>query len=196
MSQELLPVLQWIFIMILAGLFYLPVANFLHQNASLELVLASVVGYFVIGLVVHFIFLWLKNSFGEKLVGSDMFGRMEYYFGMTAGAIRFACMIICLIALMNVRIISAEEMARTEKIQEKNFEGIRFPTYGTIQHAVLFDSLSGRTIKNNLGHLLIASVTGTGSKARAASSGGSSAAVDPASKKKEQDLNDILGGKK
>jgi hypothetical protein len=115
-----------------------------------------------------------------------MFGRAEYYFGMAAGAIRFACMLVCLIALMNARIVSAEEMARTEKLQAKNFEGIRFPTYGHIQHAVLFESLSGRTVKANLSPLLIASVNSGAAKPKG----------ETIAKKKEQELNDILGGKK
>jgi uncharacterized membrane protein required for colicin V production len=199
MAQELLPVLQWIFIMILAGLFYNPVAQFLHQNANLELVLASICGYFIIALVVHFIFLWVKNAVGEKLVGSDMFGRMEYYFGMAAGGIQFACMLICLIALVNVRIISAEEMARTEKMQEKNFEGIRFPTMGSMQHAILVDSICGRTVKDNLGPLLIASVVGNSNGTKPKSPGSSSSAVgsvSSATQKKDAELNDILSGKK
>jgi len=187
MSQEVLPMLQWIIIMVLAGLFYAPIAQFLHQNANLGNVLAAVIGYVLVGLVVHFIFLWIKNAIGEKLVGSDMFGRGEYYLGMTAGAIRFACILVCLIAVMNVRIISAEEMARTEKVQEKNFEGIRFPTYGSIQHAILFDSLSGRAVKANLNNFLIASTTSQGGK-----SGGS----ESVAKRKEQELNDILGAPK
>jgi uncharacterized membrane protein required for colicin V production len=191
MSQELLPTLQWIIIMILAGLFYNPVAQFLHQNANLELVLASICGYVIVGLVVHFIFLWIKNAIGEKLVGSDMFGRGEYYMGMTSGALRFACMIVCLMAIMNVRIISAEEMARTEKLQEKNFEGIRFPTYGSIQHAVLMDSITGHAVKSNLSPLLIASVNGS-TPAKPGNSGNGPTIA----KKKEQELNDILGAKK
>jgi len=188
MSQEVLPMVQWIAIVILAGMFYGPIAQFLHQNANLELVLASIIGYVLVGLVVHFIFLWIKQGIGEKLVGSDMFGRAEYYLGMAGGAVRFACMLVCLIALMNVRIITDVEMARSEKVQRQNFEGIRFPTYGSVQHAVLFESLTGRTVKANMSHLLIASITGSGS--------GPKGKGESIAKKKEQELNEILGGKK
>jgi hypothetical protein len=119
-------------------------------------------------------------------VGSDMFGRAEYYLGMLAGAIRFSCMIVCLIALMNAHIVSDAEMAQQEKAQRQNFEGIRFPTYGTIQHTVLFESLAGRSVKANMSHFLISSVTTQAPKPRG----------DSIAKKKEEELNDILGGSK
>jgi hypothetical protein len=76
-------------------------------------------------------------------------------------------------------------MAQTEKIQKQNFEGIRFPTYGSIQHAVLFDSYSGRLVKNNLSQILIAS---TGPDLRAPK--------ETIARKSEESINEIIGSPK
>ncbi len=170
MSQEILPTLQWIAIMVLGGLFYRPVAAFLLQTSPLGGLLANILAYVIIALVVHIVFLLIKKAIGEKLVGSDLFGRAEYYLGMLAGAVRFACMLVCLLALMNSRIYSAEELAQNAKTQAHDFEGVSFPTYGTIQHAVLIDSLSGRTVKRDLAFFLISPVSPRRASPRATAS--------------------------
>ena len=160
MSQELLPTLQWLAIVILAGLFYLPLSVVIFKNASgaFTQLWSNITAYVLIAFGIHLIFMWLKQTFGEKLTGSDCFGRNEYYLGMMAGLLRFACMVVVLCALMNSRVYTRAELAETEKMQKKNFEDIRFPTYGAIQHAILTESYAGRWIEGNLYRVLIASV--------------------------------------
>jgi len=186
MSQELLPTLQWVCIVIVAGLFYQPIAAFIRQNTAFDMLFASIFAYVFLGFAVHFVFLWIKKALGDKLVGSDMFGRGEYYLGMAAGTVRFACMVVCLIALLNARVYSQQELAQIDKFQKQNFEDVRLPDYPHVQHNILFDSISGRTIKGSLGNFLIASV------------GPQSAApkADSLAKKQEQQINEILNGKK
>ncbi|MGP8198309.1 MAG: CvpA family protein [Limisphaerales bacterium] len=160
MTQELLPTLQWLGIVILAGLFYAPFASVIQQNTSgaFSRLWANVTAYVLIGFAINIFFIWLKNSIGEKLTGSDLFGRSEYYLGMLAGLVRFSCIVVALCALMHSRVYTAAELAATEKSQKKNFEDIRFPTYGSFQHTVLTESYTGRLIQDHLPLILIASV--------------------------------------
>lgn len=156
MSQELLPMAQWLAIAVLAGLYYHPVALLLRQYARFEPLLSNLFAYVLIGFGIHLLYLWIKDAVGEKLVGSDIFGRKEYYLGMVAGTVRFACMLIVFCALMNARIVTQAELARTEKMQEDNFSDIRLPTFGTIQQAVLFHSFTGNLVEDRARPLLIA----------------------------------------
>ena len=110
----------------------------------------NIFAYLLIGFGVHLVYLWIKHLIHQKLIGSDMFGRAEYYFGMIAGVVRFACMLIMVCALMNARIITKAERAKTEKVQSDAYSDIRFPTYGSIQQAVLFESFTGTLIETNL----------------------------------------------
>jgi uncharacterized membrane protein required for colicin V production len=183
MSQELLPAMQWVAIIILAGLFYLFVsaAIFRITSGSYNQLWSNVTGYILIGFAINLVFIWIKQMVGEKLVGSDSFGRAEYYLGMMAGLLRFACMFIALCALMNSHIYTAAELAEDEKTQRRNFEDIRFPTYGSIQHSVLKESYSGQFVVATLSRILIAST-----------SSGSKTAETPA-QKREDTINMILG---
>jgi uncharacterized membrane protein required for colicin V production len=162
LTQELLPTLQWVGMVILAGFFYSPLATVIFNNANgaFNHLWSNISAYLSVAFGVHLVILWFKHVIGEKLTGSDLFGRAEYYLGMLAGLIRFACMLIFVCALMNSRVYSAAELAETEQMQKKNFEDIRFPTYGTVQRAVLVESFTGRLIEDNLHPILIASVTG------------------------------------
>jgi hypothetical protein len=162
MTQELLPTLQWLAIVVLAGLFYLPFSGVIFQNTSgaFNILWSRLTAYLLIAFAIHLIFLWLNQSVGEKLTGSDYFGRAEYYLGMLAGLVRFACMLVVLCALMHSRVYTPAELAETEKMQKKSFEDIRFPTYGSVQHSILVESFTGRLLEDKLPRVLIASVSG------------------------------------
>ena len=183
MTQELLPTMQWVAILFLAGLFYHPLADIIFSNTggAFNRLWANVTGYLLIAVGIHMAVLWIKQVIGEKLTGSDMFGRWEYYFGMISGLVRFACIVLVLIALMHARIYSAAELAETEKMQKRNFEDIRFPTYGSVQHAVLAESFTGRLVEDNMSKLLISSTTPV------------SKPTETIAKKREDTINAILG---
>ncbi len=158
MSQELLRTIQWVAIVIVAGLFYRQGSMLVHEYCQFGLLWSNIFAYVLIAFGVHMIYMWIKHLVGEKLSGTDFFGRWEFYLGMLAGVVRFACMIVALCSLMNARIISKAEMAQTEKMQAASFSDIRFPTYGSIQQAVLFNSFTGGLIESNLQSVLIGPV--------------------------------------
>ncbi len=186
MSQEILPTLQWVGIVVAAGIFYHPFSLMVHQYAAVDMLWSSVFSYVLIGFGVHLVYLFIKKAIGEKLNGTDLFGRSEYYLGMAAGAARFACMLVALLALMNARIISKTELAQTEKMQRDNFSDIRFPTYGSVQQAVLFDSFTGSLIESNLQAVLIYPVPASKTVKR-----------ETLAHQKEDVINEVLsGGKK
>jgi len=159
MSEELMLLVQWVLIVVLCGHFYRPAGTFIHDTFySITPIWAYIISYLLIALGISTLISKLKRKTGEKLFGSDFFGKGEYYFGMLAGVLRFACMAFVLLALMNARIISKAERDETEKMQKKAFEDIRFPTYGTIQQTVLFESFSGKAAREYLMDYMIVSV--------------------------------------
>jgi uncharacterized membrane protein required for colicin V production len=185
MTQELLPTLQWLFIVVLAGLFYFSFSSVIFQSTggAFNHLWSNITAYVLIAFAIHLVFLWIKQGVGEKLTGSDLFGRAEYYLGMLSGLIRYACMLIVLCALMNSRVYTSAELAEDAKIQKRNFEDIRFPTYGSVQYAILKESFTGRLIEDKLNSVLIASV----------SAGKSSPTI---ATKREDAINAILGPSK
>lgn len=183
MSQEFLPTLQWVAIVIVAGLFYSPFALLIHQQAQFEQLWSNIMAYVLIGFGVHLVYLWVRHLINEKLVGSDLFGRAEYYLGMIAGMVQFACILIAACALINSRLVTKSELAKTEKAQSDAFSDIRFPTFGSIQQEVLFKSYSGTFVENNLHPILIASVLPNAKGQTLAHS-------------REEMIDEIIGGKK
>ncbi len=156
MSQELLPLLQWLGIASLGGLFYWRLSPLIQQNSQLGLLWSNLAAYMLIVFGVHLIYLWLKQLFAEKLAEKDLFGGAEFYLGMMAGTVRFACILLVAMALMNARVATAAELAKMEKFQSDSFSDVRFPTYGQIQHDVLLKSFSGNWVQSHLKPALIA----------------------------------------
>jgi hypothetical protein len=187
MTQELLPTIQWLAIVIVAGIFYRPLALIVRQYCRFEMLWSNVFAYILIAFAVHLVYLWIKQLIHQKLIGTDIFGRGEYYLGALAGMVHFGCMFILVCSLMNSRIITRAELAKNDKAQGDAFSDIRFPTYGTVQQAVLFQSFAGTLIETNLNSVLIATVVTKGSPGKG-----------PETLKQQQErmVSEILDGKK
>jgi uncharacterized membrane protein required for colicin V production len=155
MSEELLLVLQWALIVVVGSLVYQPLGTQLAQTPVFNLLWAYITVYVLAAILIRTILVKLKVAMGEKVFGSDTFGRGEYYLGMLAGLLRFAFMALFFMALMNARIITKAELAATAKWQSKDLEGIKLPTYGSVQQAVLFESQTGIATRRYLGDFLI-----------------------------------------
>ena len=155
MSEELLPLFQWLAVVVVGALYYQPVGEFLAGYTNMPLLMGYLVTYLA-NVVGHMLlFGWFKRLVGEKLVAGDVFGNMEYYFGMAAGAVRSACMLMVALAVLHSRYISPEQLASEAKLQRENFGSISFPTLGLLQQTVFQQSASGRAVKQYLNEQLI-----------------------------------------
>lgn len=159
MSEEFLTFVQWLVIVIGGSLVYEGGAAFIKQTVPFSLLVCNLMIYVLFALLVKLLFNQIKRAVGEKILSSNFFGTSEYYLGMLAGMIRFGCVILMVMALMNARLITAEERAATARYQRKNFETISFPTFGSIQQSILFESFAGKQVREHLNFLLIKSST-------------------------------------
>src|SRR5277367_6161555 len=74
MSQEVLPLIQWLGIVAAGGLLYWPFSKLVHQYTQFGTLWSCITAYLLIGAGVHLIYLWLKQMMAEKLVEKDPFG--------------------------------------------------------------------------------------------------------------------------
>lgn len=155
MSQELLPLLKWITLAAVCGFCYQPIAAEIAGGTMFNLLSASLTAYLGLALVITIIFALLSRQLGGKIVGSDAFGGAEYYLGIVSGTIRFACMLIFGLALLNARLYSQVEIAERNKYVQQNFDNDFFPALFQVQDKVFKESLTGPTIHKNLDFLLI-----------------------------------------
>lgn len=155
MSEELLDVVKWLAIVFVAAFSYPALGKLLSSFTKMPLGPANVVCYLLAVAIVMFFFKSLKRAVGAKLVESDVFGRFEYYLGMLAGALRFACMTILFLAILNSRYSTPAERADNAKMQQENFGSISFPTIPTVQRVVFGEAASGKLVQDRLRFLLI-----------------------------------------
>lgn len=161
MSEELLSFVQWLVIIFVGSRIYEHTGKMLADFAPFSLMTCYVIVYLSFAALVKLLFTQIQRAVGEKLVGSNFFGDSEYYLGMFAGMIRFGCVILMIMAVLNARLITERERAATARMQSKNFEGISFPTFGSIQQSVLFQSFSGSNTRKYLNFVLIKSTAPT-----------------------------------
>jgi uncharacterized membrane protein required for colicin V production len=156
MSEELMPVIKWLLVLVGASLAYEPVGQVLANSSQVfgnfEAYLTAYCGT---ALLIAIAFAVITKLMGGKLIGSDVFGRNEYYLGMIAGTVRFSCMLIAVLALMNARLYRGYEVKAAEDYQKKEFGSTFFPTFQNLQAQVFQRSFFGPMIKQDLGFLLI-----------------------------------------
>ena len=184
MSREFLPVSFWL-TLVLAGAFgYQWIGDqLIHQGVIksvfgknfTERTAAYVTSYLLIALVALIIFSILSRASKAKLEGSNAFGGSEYYFGMIAGVIRYASMLIAALALLNAPFYSAAEIAATKAYKMKTFggQGVKglendtgeyIPDVQSVQESVFKKSLLGPFIHDKLSLLLIDTMSASGAK--------------------------------
>lgn len=155
MSEETLPLAKWLIITLGAALAYEPVGQFLASASPLSLLASYIIGYLTVVLTVFILFTLVKRALGGKLLGSDFFGRAEYYLGMIAGLIRFTCGLMVVLALLNARLYTPDEVRAMQRYQMENYGSSFFPTLQSVQESVFVRSFSGRLIKEHAAQLLI-----------------------------------------
>ena len=156
MSEELLDLLKWVTVLFGCSLLYQPVGQFIAETVQWLGPLSSyLIGYAAVGGMILILFTGLKHALGGKLVGSDIFGRGEYYLGMAAGSVRFASVLLIGLAILNARHFTSTEVKAMQKFQDDVYGSNFFPTLHTMQAGVFERSLTGPWIKENLGFLLI-----------------------------------------
>ena len=155
MSEELLDVIKWSLIVLVAGLLYEPSGRWFSQMTVFSLLASYVFAYVFIALIIFATFAVIRSRIGEKLIGSDVFGRSEYYLGMVAGCYRYVCVMLVAMAFLNARYYSPADKEAARKYQDWNFGTTLFPTPADVQSEVFDRSLSGRLTQDYLNVILI-----------------------------------------
>ncbi|MGO9585673.1 MAG: CvpA family protein [Limisphaerales bacterium] len=160
MTKEMLPLLKWVSLVLVCGLWYQMAAQLLVNTASLSQVPSDIFGYLLLAFVVVLVFMFFKWLLASRLGDKSLFGGGEYYLGMLAGMIRFACMLVAVLALLNAPVYTAQDIKQHEAYVKRWFggglySGNYFPSLYTIQDQVFAKSYTGPYIKDYLGPLLI-----------------------------------------
>jgi uncharacterized membrane protein required for colicin V production len=156
MSQELLALVMWLALVFGCAAAYEPLGQMFSQSTGMFSMLASyLMAYSGAGIVIVLLFAAVKRACVEKLTGSNIFGRAEYYLGMVSGLLRFACVLLVGLALLNARYYDPAEVRAMQKFQDDVYGSNFFPTLHSIQASVFEKSLTGPWIRENLGFLFI-----------------------------------------
>ena len=155
MSEELLDVIKWVMVLVAAAFLTQPAGQMLAEASVFSLLSCYIFVYTLIVIGLKLVVGFIRKQIGDKLVSSDFFGSAEYYLGMVAGAVRYICVIIVVLAFINARYYSPEEIAEDARVQQNNFGDIRFPTWATLQDQVFNKSATGAMARNFIPFCLI-----------------------------------------
>jgi len=155
MSGELISLIKWIVVVAVCAFCYMPASKFVEDISPIGQFWAYLGAYAGLALLVLSIFGLFKHVLGGKLLGSDVFGRTEYYLGMAAGLVRFCCGLIVVLAMLNARLYTAADVQASERFQKEAYGSNFFPSMQSVQDSVFNRSMVGPLIKNHLSFLLI-----------------------------------------
>ncbi len=156
-SEELLVFMQWLSIIAAASFLYGPVGNVL-VGGGVPRLWANMGGYVLMMIAVSVIFAVISKKVGKKLVDSDFFGDWEYRLGIVAGAIRFLCVWLTLLALLHARHFNESEIIADRKFQEKEVGVVLIPSWGMLNRMAFYNSYTGPYIRQHLSQQLITPV--------------------------------------
>lgn len=181
MSAELLDLILWVLIVVVGGFAHVALGGVISNVTGLGLMVSYITAYLGIAVLLGFLFTMLKHGAGEKLIGSDVFGNLEYYLGMCSGMFRFFCMVLVFMAVLNARLYTNEELKAQVKYQENELGSVFFPTVAMVQKGVFQGSFFGRFVKENASILLVTPMAP------------STSTKEGPGRRRDRDINDILG---
>jgi uncharacterized membrane protein required for colicin V production len=155
LSAEVFTMMLWLVLVVACALTYMPLGDLLSSVTPFSHLFCYIACYLGVALLISLLFLPVKRALGGKVISADSFGTAEYYVGMPAGAVRFLCILIAALALLNARYYSRAEIVANEKYQKEMYGSEFFPGLNTLQHDVFAESLSGPIIREYLEILLI-----------------------------------------
>lgn len=158
MSDDLLRVIQWLVMLFVGAKFYHPLGMALANWMQIQPNTAFVMVYVALVIGVKVAFDWLRRGLGEKLVGSDFFGNWEHHLGMATGMVRYGCMLLMALALLNAVYVTEEEIWQSNRVQNENAGNISSETIGEMQRQIFDESKAGRVAKLNFNSALINAV--------------------------------------
>jgi len=155
MSEQLLPLVKWISAIAVAAIFYRPLGAVLADLTPISTLSSYLGAYMACLLIVFVAFAILKKMIGGKPIPGDKFGQSEYYLGICASAVKYGCIVIAVLAFLNARAFSKEEIQR-RVVYERDVYGTNFfPRLDTVQAMVFQRSLSGSVLHEQGAFLLI-----------------------------------------
>src|SRR5688572_18003207 len=110
MSEELLDIVKWVGVLVAVAFLHRPAGEMLASSTMFSLLSCYIFVYTGIVLFLKLFFGFIRKQIGDKLVSSDFFGSAEYYLGMIAGAFRYVCITVVVLAFLNARHYTAEEI--------------------------------------------------------------------------------------
>jgi uncharacterized membrane protein required for colicin V production len=155
LSQEVIDMFKWLLIVVIAAYVYEPWGTLLAEKTVFSLLYSFIAVYVATAIAIKLVFGLIKRQIGEKLTSSDVFGQAEYYLGMFGGAVRYLCILVVGLALLNARQYSAQEVAAVTKAQKDNFGDIPIPSISGLQQTVFNESFVGQLAKTYLQGFLI-----------------------------------------
>jgi uncharacterized membrane protein required for colicin V production len=160
MSKEALPLLKWVSLVVVCGLWYQTAAQLFTNAAGLGKLPSCIFGYLLLAFAIWVLFLLFKRLLAYRMTENNFFGSGEYYLGMLSGMIRFACLLLAVLALLNAPFYTAADIKKHDAYVKRWFGGGLyggnfFPNLQTVQEQVFAKSFTGPYIKDYLGPLLI-----------------------------------------
>ena len=155
MSEEFLPLLRWVSAMLVAALLYKPIGLFIEGQTLLSKLASFITAYLGCLLAVFIAFSILKRGIGGKPISAEKFGKSEYYLGIMGGVVTISCILIVGLSFLNARKFTSKEI-QDRKAYDKDLYGSSFfPSLDSAQAFVFKKSLTGATLKEVAGGLMI-----------------------------------------
>lgn len=160
MTKEVLLVLQWLTLVVVCGFGYTLLAPAFRNYTGCPKNLSCVATYLLLAAGVTMIFAFLKQGLMPKLTGSNVFGANEYYLGLLSGILRYACIVLFALALLNAPHYTTADIQAHRAYEKRWFGGGLYggnyiPDVPTVQDSIFKKSLLGPYIARYLGTLLI-----------------------------------------
>jgi uncharacterized membrane protein required for colicin V production len=155
MTKELIPLLEWLTVLFVCGLVDPILGPIVVAQLKLTKMWGFIAAYAALFVAVMIPFSIIKHKYAKSLSTSDYFKGSEYYLGMIAGVVKWICIVLVFMAVLNAPFYTPEQIAAHKAYMQQvygggqqGYSGDYFPTVQTVQAEVLQDSATGTWVES------------------------------------------------
>lgn len=118
---------------------------------------SQLIGYFVWIFIIMIVFAFLNSKGMGEWKNSDWFGRLEYPLGILGGLIKYFCIILTVMSILNAKHYTPAMIKADRDWQIEEFGSTLFPSLTMLNNMIFNTSFSGPNIKRVFGWAILSS---------------------------------------
>lgn len=153
-SEQLLPVVKWVAIVLIAAYTHRPLGFLLSRLSGLHMGVCHAAVYLAELTAILILFGWIGRTATDRIIAAQLFGKIEHYLGLLMGGLSAAAFMLLIVAVLNAFDMTPARLWLKANPDDPSFNALVYTVAERVEQDVVEQSVWGICLRRELGFLL------------------------------------------